>query len=475
MTQIQYKNVESRDIERLKGIVGDNNVITGRESLIDYSHDEFALEDIRHFPDVVVKPRNTEEVSTVVGLCNEERIPLTPRGGGTGLCGGCVPTHGGIVLILDNMTRIIEIDTRNLQAQVEAGLRLMDFYSAVEGNGLFFPPHPGDESAAIGGVIATNAGGARAVKYGVIRNFIRGIEVVLPSGEVVKLGGKFLKNSSGYNLMHLVIGSEGTLGIVTQAIIGLMPPPKTMYTLVALYHHLQDAINTVPAIIRNGIIPMAIEFMDRKTVTISSQHLQKKWPFSRGDAYLMMIVDGNNFEEVAALGEKINEVCSENNAIEVLAADTRARQRDILDIRSNIYEAMKMHTLEILDLTVPRGQIADFVDEIQGLSDEYGTWLPTYGHAADGNVHTHIMRSIWNEGEWTEIEDCRKLYPVVRKRLHDLGRKYEGICSGEHGIGIVKKEYLESFLDAKQIDLMRAIKKAFDPNLILNPDKIFNL
>ena len=475
MSEIHYNKVDNNIIKTLGEIVGESNVITERDSLIDYSHDEFVLEDIRHFPDVVVKPRKTAEVSKIMVLCNERRIPLTPRGGGTGLCGGCVPIHGGIVLTLDNMTRIIEIDTKNLLAQVEAGLRLMDFYPAVEGNGLFFPPHPGDESAAIGGVIATNAGGARALKYGVIRNFIRGIEVVLPTGEVVQLGGKFIKSSSGYNLMHLVIGSEGTLGIVTKAIIGLMPPSNTMFTLVASYQDLQDAIDTVPAIIKNKIIPMAIEFMDRKTVTISSQYLQKKWPFSKGEAFLMMIVDGNSFEEVAALGEKINEVCSENNAIDVFAADTKTRQRDILDIRSKIYEAMKAYTLEILDLTVPRGQIADFVEGIQGLSEEYGTWLPTYGHAADGNVHTHIMQSIWKEGEWTEIKDCRKLYPEVRKKLHDLARKYEGICSGEHGIGIVKKEYLTSFLDTKQIDLMRAMKKAFDPNLILNPDKVFNL
>ncbi len=475
MKDIRYKKVELSDIRRVQDIVGHVNVITDHEAMIDYSHDEFALDEIRHFPEVVVKPRNKHEVSRILELCNEEKIPLTPRGGGTGLCGGCVPAQGGIVLTLENMNQILEIDTLNLLAVVEGGLRLRDFYSAVEGSGLFFPPHPGDESAAIGGVIATNAGGARAVKYGVIRNFIRGIEAVLPTGEVVQFGGKFLKNSSGYNLMHLMIGSEGTLGIVTKAIIGLMPPPRTMYTLVAAFGHLHDAISTVPDIIKQKIIPMAIEFMDRKTITLSGEHLQKTWPFSRGEAYLMMIIDGSSFEEVAAFAENINKVCEANKAIEVLVADTRTKQRDILDIRSNIYESMKAYTLEILDLTVPRARISDFVDDIQRLADEHQTWLPTYGHAADGNVHTHLMRSVWRQGEWQDIPNWEEKYTLLRKRLHELGQKYEGICSGEHGIGIVKKEYLPVFLGETQVDLMQSIKKVFDPNVILNPGKIFTM
>ena len=224
--KIKYNDVDDGVISELKSIFGDEHVITEEDSLVSYSHDEYALEDVRHFPDAVVRPSSTEEVAAVVRLCNEKRIPLTARGGGTGLCGGCVPSHGGIVMVFDRMNRVLEIDRKNLIAVVEAGVRLMEFYPAVESEGLFFPPHPGDETACFGGLVATNAGGARAVKYGVIRNYIRGLEVVTPQGEIVTLGGKFLKDSSGYSLMHLLIGSEGTLGIVTKVYMTLMPPPK---------------------------------------------------------------------------------------------------------------------------------------------------------------------------------------------------------------------------------------------------------
>ncbi|MFH1941537.1 MAG: FAD-binding oxidoreductase, partial [bacterium] len=315
MLKMKYRRIDSRFVEKLRAIVGDQNVLTGRECLVDYSHDEFALKDIRRFPEAVVKPRTAEEVSQLVRLCNEECIPLTPRGGGTGLCGGCVPLHGGVLMSFDNMVRILEVDTENLMAVVESGVRLADFYRAVEGKGLFFPPHPGDESATIGGVIATNAGGARAVKYGVIRNFVRGTEVVLPDGEIIMLGGKFCKSSSGYNLMHLMIGSEGTLGIVTKAVISLMPPPQVMYTLVSSYERLSDAIRTVPAILKNKIIPMAIEFVENATMTLSARCLGTTWPFSEGNAHLIMMIDGSRFEEVACLAEAIHTICLEHNAL----------------------------------------------------------------------------------------------------------------------------------------------------------------
>ena len=475
MPKKNYNRPDDGMLRALREIVGEQDVVTDSERMVDYSHDEYALEDIRRFPDVVVKPRSTEAVSRVVRLCNEKNVSLTPRGGGTGLCGGCVPLLGGVVMTLENMNKILEIDTDNLMASVEAGLRLMDFYPVVEGKGLFFPPHPGDETATVGGVIATNAGGARAVKYGVIRHFIRGLEVVLPDGEIVTLGGKFLKNSSGYNLMHLMIGSEGTLGIVTQAVISLMPPPKVMYTLVAPYDDLHDAIRTVPAIIKSKVVPMAIEFSDRTSLTLSARFLGTTWPFSEGEAQLMMIVDGSSFEEVADVAEVIHTICLKHGALDVLVADTPAKQRDILKIRSSIYEAMKAHMIEILDITVPRAEIARFVWEVQRIAQTYGTWLPTYGHAGDGNVHVNIMRSRWEDGEWREIEDWQGKYGPLSKALHDLGKRYSGICSGEHGIGLVKKPYLGDFLDGKQIELMRRIKRSFDPNRILNPGKIFDL
>ncbi len=471
---MEYKPVTQDIIGRLRQITGDANVITDREAMHDYSHDEYALDHIRKFPEAVVKPRSTEEVASIVRLMNSEKIPLTTRGGGTGLCGGCVPQFGGVVMSMENMNRILEIDVKNLTATVESGLMLMHFYPALEEKGLFFPPHPGDESATIGGVIATNAGGARAVKYGVIRNFIKGIEIVLADGEVLNFGGKFIKDSSGYSLLHLMIGSEGTLGIVTKATIALMPPSKAMMTLVAPYEHIHDAMSTVPAILQSGFFPMAIEFVDRETVEISGDFINKQWPCRMGSAHLMIIIEGNSEDDLLADAERLSGICLENKAMDVFVADTREKQSQILEIRSGIYEAMKNHTLEILDITVPRSRIAEFVDEVGRYAEKMKTWLPTYGHAADGNVHTHLMRSRWESGAWKEMEGWEEKFPEARKALHEMGKKYQGICSGEHGIGMVKKEYLGMFLDKKHIDLMKGIKKVFDPNGILNPGKIFD-
>lgn len=469
-----YNKVDENIIKALQDISGEKSIILDKDELIDYSHDEFSMEEISHFPDVVVKPRMTEEVSKIAKLCYDNDIPLTTRGAATGLCGGCVPVEGGVVLSVENMTEIEEIDTKNLTATVQSGLMLMDFYPAVEEQGLFFPPHPGDESATVGGVIATNAGGARAVKYGVIRNFIRGIEVVLPNGDVVNFGGKFMKDSSGYSLLHLMIGSEGTLGIVTKATIILMPPPQVMMTLVAPYENIHDAISTVPAIIQAKIIPMAIEFVGKKAVDLSADFISKSWPCNQGEAHLMIIIDGTNDDEVMTMAETISEVCLENNALDVFVADTKAKQHDILEIRSNIYEAMKNYMLEILDVTVPRAQIGELVDGINEIAEKHGVWLPTYGHAGDGNVHTHLMHSVWDDGEWTPCDDWKDKTEEIRNELHELGKKFKGIPSGEHGIGMVKKAYLKSFLSPEHIELMRGIKKAFDPKGILNPGKIFD-
>lgn len=469
-----YNNYDDNLKNALIDIVGEKNILIEKDEMIDYSHDEFTSEEIRHYPDIVVKPGSTEEVSQVVKLCNEKKIPLTTRGAGTGLCGGCIPSLGGVVLSLENMKAVEEIDEKNLTATVQAGLMLLEFYPVVEEKGLFFPPHPGDESATIGGVIATNAGGARAVKYGVIRNFVKGIEVVLPNGEIVNFGGKFIKDSSGYSLMHLMIGSEGTLGIITKATIMLMPPPAVMMTLVAPYENLHDAISTVPAIIQSKVIPMAIEFVSKEAVELSADYISKTWPCNQGKAHLMIIIDGTNDDEVMTLAESISEVCLENNALDVFVADTKTKQEDILAIRSGVYEGMKAHMVEILDITVPRAKIAEFVDEVETIAEKHDVWLPTYGHAADGNVHTHLMHSKYEDGEWTPIENWEEKNEIVRKELHELGKQYKGIPSGEHGIGIIKKEYLKNFLAPQHIDLMRGIKATFDPNRILNPGKIFD-
>jgi glycolate oxidase len=327
----------------------------------------------------------------------------------------------------------------------------------------------------VGGVIATNAGGARAVKYGVIRNFVRGIEVVLSDGSVTVMGGKLIKSSSGYSLMNLMIGSEGTLGIITKATISLSPEPAAIYTLVAPYENLSDAIKTVPEIIRNKMLPMAIEFVERDSIAVTEDFLNKKWPCQNGNADLMIIIDGTSDDEVMAMSEKIGEICLANGALDVFVADTKDKQHTILELRSGIYEAMRKNMLEILDVTVPRAHIAEFVQGIHAIETELGMWLPTFGHAGDGNVHTNIMKATWKNGVWTEIPGWQDHYHACRQRIHDLGRKFNGIVSGEHGIGMVKKEYLPSFIDAIQLNFMKEIKRSFDPEGILNPQKIFDM
>jgi len=280
-----YNKIDENILKSLEKIVGTENLITERDMLIDYAHDEYADNDFIYYPDVVVKPYSIEQVSKIVQLCNDKNVPLTPRGGGTGLCGGCVPVYGGIVLSLENMNKIKEIDSENLTATVESGVRLSDFYNAVEDKNLFFPPHPGDSSAMLGGIVATNAGGARAIKYGVVRNFVKGMKVVSGRGDIINLGGKYIKNSSGYNLLQLMIGSEGTLGIITEITFSLLPPVKSTLTLVIPFNELKQAISTVPLIMKNKIFPMAIEFIGRKPIELSSAMLSKNWPVSQGEFF----------------------------------------------------------------------------------------------------------------------------------------------------------------------------------------------
>lgn len=472
-----YKKITKEVAKKLGEIVGENNIILDKEKMVDYSHDEFSLDYAQHFPEIVVKPTNTEEISQIVKLANKERFPVTPRGGGTGLVAGCVPVYGGVVLLLENMNNVLEIDKENLMATVEPGVTLMDFYSEVESSGLFFPPHPGDETAQIGGAITTNDGGARAVKYGVVRDFVKGLEVVLPTGEIVHLGGKLLKNCTGYNLLHLIIGSEGTLGIIGKAVIHLLPPPENVMTLVIPYDSLHDAIKTVPEIILSGIRPVSIEFIQEDTIPPSEKLLGKKWPCEEGSAFLMIIVDGPTEEELYRLCEIIENICSANKARDVLVADSREKQEDILAIRSNIYEGLKPDTIEILDLTVPLSEIVNHVNRVNEISEEHSIWLPTYGHAADGNVHTHIMK-LKKEGEELERLEKKKWeakYPVVRKLLHEDCIKRGGVISGEHCIGIIKKEYLSKALGDAHLEMLKRIKRTFDPHNILNPGKIFDL
>ena len=471
-----YERITSEVREAIEAIIGKENVLSGAEKTVDYSHDEFSLREIAREPELVVKPETEYQVAEILKLASGRMVPVTPRGGATGLCGGCVPACGGIVLSLERMNRVLEIDSENQLAVAEAGLRLSDLATAVEYAGLYFPPHPGDESAMLGGLIATNAGGSRAVKYGTIRSYVRGLEVVSPTGDVLKLGGKFIKSSTGYSLMHLFVGSEGTLGVITKVIIQLIAKPALTRSLVVPFAELEPAIDTVPLLLKRGIVPMAVEFLEVEPIALAEEYLRLKWPTKMGKTHLLIILDANSEEEMDRLSQAVADVCLEKEAMNIFIAETASRQEEVLSIRSKIYEAIKAGTVEILDISVPRAEIAGHVRKVGEIARKYDIWLPTFGHAADGNIHTHIMKARYMNGRMVPVpvSEWRDKVDKVREELFRDCRERGGVISGEHGIGLVKKPYLSLVLDEKQIDLMRGIKKVFDPAGIMNPGKIFD-
>ena len=471
-----FKPVNARILERLAAVLGPMRVTSDPDIVSGYSHDEFSLREIARNPDVVVKPETTAEVAAVLRLAGEERIPVTPRGGATGLCGGCVPVLGGIVLSLEKMNRVEEVDAANQMAVTQAGVTLGEFSRAVEDAGLYFPPHPGDESAMMGGLIATNAGGSRAVKYGGIRNYVRGLEVVVAKGDVLHLGGKLVKSSTGYSLLHLFIGSEGTLGIITRATIQLMTKPAFLRTLVIPFTSLEQAVETVPLLLERGVLPMAVEFLERDVIRITEEHLQKHWPAREGTDHLFVILDAATEEEIDRLSQQVAEICLERGGLDVFVSDTPTKQEEVLAIRSKIYEALKRETVEILDISVPRAAIAGHVRFVREVARRHNVWLPTFGHAGDGNVHTHIMKARYEDGRVAPVPEAewRKSADAIRDELIRDAIARGGVVSGEHGIGLVKKPYLPLNLGAAEIELMRGLKRVFDPEGVLNPGKIFD-
>jgi glycolate oxidase len=326
-----------------------------------------------------------------------------------------------------------------------------------------------------GGMVATNAGGARAVKYGTIKRFVLGLQVVLASGQIVELGGTYLKASIGYGLLDLMIGSEGTLGIITRVTLALLPRPGSIQTLLAPFATVREAIESVPAILNRGIIPFAVEFVERSAIACAERLLSKRWPASQGPASLLLMLDGTSEELVLNQAEMIGELLAEKGALDILLADNKEKQEEILRIRSMIYEALRPGTAELFDVCVPRYQIAGHVELVHSLESKYQVPLPTYGHAADGNVHTNFMRTRLEDGVLgEEIPDWRSKLLSVRREIFDDAIRRRGNISGEHGIGLAKKDYLANNLGQANVAMMRAIKKALDPAGILNPGKIFS-
>ncbi|TGY66641.1 FAD-binding oxidoreductase [Dubosiella muris] len=467
MPEYVYHSIEETDVENLRKLIGDDQrVLFGDAISEDYSHDE--LGGTESWPDVVIKATSTNDVSNVMKYAWEHAIPVTPRGAGTGLVGSCVPMEHGIVLDLSLMNHILELDEDNLTLTVEPGVLLMELAAFVEEHDLFYPPDPGEKSATIGGNISTNAGGMRAVKYGVTRDFVRGLEVVLPNGDVVEFGGKVVKNSSGYDLKDLIIGSEGTLGLVTKAILKLLPLPKKAISLLIPFPSLEAAIGTVPLIIKSKTIPTAIEFMQREVIEDAEEYLGKAFPDKQSDAYLLLKFDGNSVEEIEAAYANVAKLCLEQGALDVLISDTEEREESIWKARGAFLEAIKGSTtyMDEVDMVVPRNCVNEMVEYLHDLQKEAGLRIKSFGHAGDGNLHAYMLKDDLSDEEWeARVKNAMEL-------VYKKARELKGQVSGEHGIGFAKKPYLQESLATDNIELMNGIKRVFDSKNILNPHKI---
>lgn len=448
-------------IKTLESLIGKSNVVTRREQMQNYLADETPAF-IRPSPAedlVLVKPENTNHVAAVMRVADKNRVPVFPRGGGTGLAGGCIPTKNGIILSSEHM-RKIEIDRENMMAVAEAGVTLAQLNEAASKAGLAFPPHPGDENAQVGGLVATNAGGSRAVRHGVMRNHVRAIEMVLANGEILNLGGKVHKNNVGYDLMQLMIGSEGTLGVVTKATIQLYPKLAGTLTLVVPYDNRQAAMASVQRILSRSTPPVAIEYVERNLMERTARHMSRQWPVKKGKYYLIIVISEPDREQALTESLRISEVCRENTNYEAFAAESEADQQNILTIRSNIYTALKPETLDILDTVVPLAKLEETFAAIEDLAQKAGVTFPLFGHAGDGNIHVHIVHE---EGKNSEPAER------LRNAIYEIVTKAGGVITGEHGIGKVRLETLEQCLSRQEVELMRDIKRVFDPNNILNP------
>ena len=463
---MNYKAMDHNDIAFLVSVCGKGRVFVGEEINEDFAHDE--LGGIEKMPEVMVEALSTEEVTQIMKYAYENNIPVTPRGQGTGLVGGSVAIYGGIMLNLSKMNKIIEIDEENLTLTVEPGVLLMEISKFVEGYDLFYPPDPGEKSATIAGNINTNAGGMRAVKYGVTRDYVRGLEIVLPNGEVMEVGGKIVKNSSGYSLKDLIVGSEGTLAIVTKAVLKLLPLPKKAISLLIPFPDLSMAIETVPKIIKSKTIPTAVEFMEREAILAAEEFLGMKFPDKSSDAYLLLTFDGNSKEEIEAAYDKVAQICLDSGALDVLISNTQERQESIWKARGAFLEAIKASTSEIdeCDVVVPRNKVAEFIKYTNDLQAQFDVRVKSFGHAGDGNLHVYVLRDALSEAEW------KKTLNAVFECMYSRARELGGQVSGEHGIGYAKKPFLLESMGENGIQLLKNIKYAFDPKNILNPGKI---
>jgi glycolate oxidase len=467
LEKVEYKKVSSEILGCLREIVGDQYVLSDKHDIEPYSHDE--TEDLVFFPEVVVKPTRTQEISEILRLCHDNIIPVTTRGGGTGLSGGALAVQGGVVLSTERMNRILEIDHENMMVTIQPGVITHNLHQAVEAEGLFYPVDPASkESCTIGGNVAECAGGPRALKYGVTRDYVYGLTCVLPDGRIFKTGGKLLKNVTGYNLTQLIVGSEGTLCVVTEIIMKLLPLPQFKRTMLAPFDSLAQAARALTEIFKARIVPRAAEFIEQRAIKAAEEKLGKPFPHSDRAALLLFEIDGNRQDILDEQAEKIGEICVEHGAVDVFVADNPERQAEMWQMRRNIGEAVKSIAIyKEEDTVVPRAKLPELVAKISAISKKYGILTISYGHAGDGNIHVNIIKKDVSEEDWNNK------VPLVIEELFREVVTLGGSISGEHGIGWVQKNYLPLALGPVEIELMRKIKEVFDPRGILNPGKLF--
>jgi len=456
--------VEPRLIEQLKGIVGEENVLTSPEELLCYSYDSTVLQ---HLPEVVVLPKITDEVAASVELANREKIPIVPRGAGTNLAGGTIPIQGGIVLSLTRMTQILEIDTVNVVAVVQPGVVTGRLQAEVAKKGLYYPPDPASlKVTTIGGNVGMNAGGPHALKYGVTSDYVMGLEAVLPSGAVIRTGGKAIKNVTGYNLTQLFVGSEGTLGVVTEIILRLIPQPRASGSVLAAFSDLDDAATLVNRILQAGVTPAVIEIMDHMTIQTVDDYLQTGLP--RDAAALLLIqVDGVR-EAVEQELKIVAEMCQDAKATPIEVARTEDGEEALWKARRSISPSLTRVRPNKLgeDISVPREAIPEVIRRIQEISRQRDLPIVIFGHISDGNLHPNILFDQQDPEEVDRVE-------AAAADIFAASAAVGGTLSGEHGIGLLKQKYLSLDLPAETIEVMRSIKRTLDPNNIMNPGKIF--
>lgn len=466
---MKFKKIAPGDLAFFKSVAGEGHVFMDEDSLRLAARDE--TEDLEYLPEVIMQPGSSREISEVLKYCNEQRIPVTVRGAGTGLSGGALPVYGGVVLDTRRLNRILNLDAQNFQVMVEPGVITQVLQEYVQEHGLFYPPDPASRgSCFIGGNVAENSGGPKAVKYGVVKDYVLNLEVVLPDGEIIWTGANVLKNATGYNLTQLIVGSEGTLAVVTKIVLRLIPAVKHTVLMLVPFRSSVEACRVVNEIMLAGITPSALEFMERNAILWAMEYTQNSTISLADDiqAHLLIELDGNDMDMLQKQAEQVMEVLTHFDTGEILFADSHEQKQILWALRRKVGEAVKKHSVyKEEDTVVPRAALPELLAAVKRIGLAYGFNSVCYGHAGDGNLHVNIIKETMSDEDWNN-----KL-PVAIKELFTETVRLGGTISGEHGIGLVQKGYMDIAFGKTALNLMKGIKAAFDPNGILNPGKIF--